>query len=567
MLEITSTVEKRKMREQFLDQMELERERGITIKMQPVRMHHKEYILNLIDTPGHIDFNYEVSRALKAVEGAILLVDATQGVQAQTITNVELAKALGLTIIPVINKIDLATANIEETKEEIKKLVGDQKILTISAKTGEGVEDVLKEVIEKIPPPKFEFKDKPRGLIFDFEYSTHQGVILYVRLVDGTIKKGDELYLLQTKEKFLAGEVGIFSPNRSPSSVISAGEIGYIVTSIKKTSIAAIGDTVVSAKDLLSPLGGYMQPKPVVWLSVYPESQDDFVSLRQAFERLQLSDSSLSFEEEASGALGKGFRCGFLGMLHSEIIIERVKREFGLNLIIAAPTIAYKIIFINGEEREIYSPVFFPEEHQIKKIFEPWIETQIIVPYEKIGQVMTLLNEHEAEIGETSQFGDYRSIISAKMPLRELMRNFFDELKSVTSGYGSLSYKPLGLREAKQGEIVRLDILVAEDLVPAFSRIMSRVRVEREAEEAVEKLKKVLPRQLFIVKVQAKALGRIIASRTIPALKKDVTGYLYGGDRTRKMKLWKKQKEGKKKMKKLGRVDIPHEVFVKMMQR
>lgn len=582
-LELTGTVEKRKMREQFLDQMELERERGITIKMQPVRMlwHPQSeisnlksqkdlrfdfYILNLIDTPGHIDFSYEVSRSLKAVEAAILLVDATQGVQAQTITNVEMAKALGLTIIPVINKIDLPIARVEKTKEEIRKLLGESDIFEVSAKTGEGVEKLLEEIIKHVSPPRAENQERPRALIFDFEYSLHQGAILYVRMTDGEIRKGDELYLAQTKEKFIAGEIGIFTPNRSPSSVLSAGEIGYIVTNIKKTSIAVVGDSVVSVKDPLPVLAGYKQPRPVVWLSIYPESQDDFVSLRQALERLRFSDSALSFEEESNGALGRGFRCGFLGMLHSEIIIERIKREFNLKLITAAPTIAYKIVFNDGREEEIYSLISFPEEHQVKKIFEPWVDTQIIIPHEKIGPIMQILHEHEVEIGETGRFGDNRSILNANMPLRELMRNFFDELKSATSGYGSLNYKISGLKEVESGHLVRMDILVAEDLVPAFSRVISREKAQRLAEEMVEKLKELLPRQLFAVKIQAKAMGRIIASRTISALKKDVAGYLYGGDRTRKMKLWQKQKKGKKKLKKLGRVEIPHEVFVKMMQ-
>lgn len=580
-LELTGAVEKRKMREQFLDQMELERERGITIKMQPVRMSYQlstiSYQLNLIDTPGHIDFSYEVSRALKAVEGAVLLVDATQGVQAQTITNVEMARALGLAIIPVINKIDLSSANIQETKEEIIKLldIEPSNILQISAKTGEGVEKLIEEIIKCVPPPKFSaqggpasgWKDRPRALIFDFEYSLHQGVIVYVRMMDGVIKKGDELFLAQTRERFMAGEVGAFSPHRYPAATLGPGEIGYIVTNIKKTSIAVVGDSVVSLINPLFPLSGYMQPKPVVWLSVYPESQDDFDNLKQALERLHLSDSSISFEEETSGALGRGFRCGFLGMLHSEIIIERLKREFGLKLIITSPTVAYKIQFVDGAEKEIYSPVFFPDESKIKKLFEPWVEVQIITPPEKLGNVMQILHEHETEVGETEQFGDLRVLLNVKMPLRELMRNFFDELKSVTAGYGSLTYKIAGMREVRPSQIVRLDVLVAEDLAPAFSRIISRGRVQKEAEEIVEKLKDFLPRQLFVVKVQVRAMGRILASRSIPALKKDVTGYLYGGDRTRKMKLWQKQKKGKKKLKKMGRVEIPHEVFIKMMQR
>ena len=415
--------------------------------------------------------------------------------------------------------------------------------------------------------PIYEFENRPRALIFDFEYSNHQGVILYVRITDGSVKTGDNLILSQTKEKFTAGEVGIFSPNRCRAPILNAGEIGYIVTNIKKPSIAAVGDSVVSGENPLPPLSGYFQPKPVVWASVYPPAADDFDNLRQALERLRLSDSSLSFEEESSGALGRGFRCGFLGMLHLEIITERLRREFGLNIIIASPTITYKIQFNDNSEKEIYSPVFFPDEDQIKKIFEPWVEMQIITTPDMLGPVMQLLHEHEAEIMETEQFGDLRTILNIKMPLRELMRNFFDELKSTTSGYASLSYKITEMREVPPGGIVRLDILVAEELVPAFSRIVSRKKIQKEAEEASEKLKSILPRQLFSVKIQARGLGRILASRSVSALKKNVTAHLYGGDRTRKMKLWQKQKKGKKRLKEMGKVNIPQEVFVKMIQK
>lgn len=573
LLEVTGTIEKRRMKEQFLDQMELERERGITIKMQPVRMNYKlqttNYILNLIDTPGHIDFSYEVSRALKAVEGAILLVDAAQGVQAQTISNVEMAKALGLTIIPVINKIDLSSARREETKDEIRKLLSGTShcdILEISAKTGEGVEKLLEEIVRKIPPPQPQCQSVagPRALVFDFEYSNHQGVIVYVRMIDGEIKKGDNLVLSQVKENFIAGETGIFIPNRQPLSILKAGEIGYIVTNIKKPSIGVVGDSVVSKINPLPSLSGYDQPRPVVWASVYPESQDDFEDLRRALERLKLSDSSLAYEEESSGAIGRGFRCGFLGMLHLEIITERLRREFNLSLIIASPTINYKILLRSGVEKDIYSPAHFPEDHLINKIFEPWVEAQIITPPDKINSIIQLLYEHEAEVAETEQFGEHRVIIKARMPLRELMRNFFDDLKSATAGYASLNYKSYDIREA---DVVKMEVLVAEEVIHAFTKIVSRKRVEREAEETVDKLKKVLPRALFVIKIQARSLGRILSSRSLPALKKDVTGYLYGGDRTRKMKLWKKQQKGKKRLKEMGRANIPHDVFIKMMQR
>ncbi len=575
-LELTGTIEKRKMQEQILDQMELERERGITIKMQPVRMNYQlsaiSYQLNLIDTPGHIDFSYEVSRALKAVEGAVLLVDATQGVQAQTISNVEMAKSMGLTVIPVLNKMDLPSANAEESREEIKRLLEGEgaeeiKIMEISAKTGQGVKELLEEIIARVPPPKYEYKDRPRALIFDFEYSNHQGVIVYARIMDGKIKKGDELILSQTKEKFIVGEVGIFSPQKKSCDELSAGEIGYIVTNVKKPSIAAVGDTLVSPTNPLPPLPGYCKPKPVVWASVYPDSQNDFNNLRQALERLRLSDSSLAFEEETSGALGRGFRCGFLGMLHLEIITERLRREFNLNIIIAAPTISYKILFTDGTEKEIYSPTFFPDENRIKKIFEPWVDMEIMSPPEKLGPVMQLLHEHEAEVGEMKQFGNHRTILNVKMPLRELMRGFFDELKSATAGYASLNYKINEMREAPVGGILKMEVLVAEEPVPAFARIVSKKRVQKEAEETVEKLKNILPRTLFSIKIQAKAMGKILASRSLTAMKKNVTAHLYGGDITRKMKLREKQKRGKKRMKEMGKVNIPQEVFVKMVQK
>ncbi len=582
-LEITGAVEKRKMREQFLDQMDLERERGITIKMQPVRMtyhfHGTEYQLNLIDTPGHIDFSYEVSRSLKAVEGVILLVDATQGVQAQTFSNADMAKSLGLVIIPVINKIDLAGARIKETKDEIINLLDCQteEILEVSAKTGEGIERLLEEIIRKIPSPgssgnpeteflkprnSVSYSGNPQALIFDFSYSPHRGVIAYVRAMKGKIKKGDELFLFQAKERFLAHEVGVFRPQLQEKETLKEGEIGYVVTNIKKPAIVRVGDTIVSFKNPLEPLPGYEESRPVVWASIYPESQDDFSLLSQALERLHLSDSSLSFEEEGSGVLGRGFKCGFLGMLHLEIIIERLKREFNLKLITASPSVVYFVYYRSGKKEEIYSASRFPDESQIEKVLEPWIEMKIITPVENLTGVLKILQKHESEIGETSQFGSSRVSLKAKMALREFMRNFFDELKSISEGYASLSYK---ISEMIEADVVRLDILVAGELIPAFSRVVKRNQVQADAKELVERLKKLLPRALFVIKIQAQCAGRIIASQTLSALKKDVTGYLYGGDRTRKMKLWQKQKAGKKRLKERGRANIPHEVFLKML--
>jgi GTP-binding protein LepA len=572
LLEVTHTIEKRKMQEQVLDGMELERERGITIKMTPVRMAHthneEKYLVNLIDTPGHIDFSYEVSRALQAVEGSLLLVDATQGVQAQTLTTLAMAREHGLVIIPVLSKIDSPLARVDEVREEVATLlaVPPESVITVSGKTGEGVPELLAAIIERIPPPTEEFLEtkSARALIFDFSYSNHRGVILYVRVLDGTIKKGTELVFLAAKEKFFAIETGYFAPGEVPNDELRAGEIGYIVTGIKRPGVAGVGDTVTVFRDQLPALPGYAKPRPVVWASIFPESQDDLHVLRQALERLQLSDSSLTFEEEASGTLGRGFRCGFLGMLHLEIISERLRREFDLELIVTTPSITYEVTHARTKKVEIiYSPALFPDDSMVSQIREPWIDGQIIVPPDYMGSVTQILFEHEAETGNTDIFGDNRFKIEFKMPLRELMRGFFDRLKSVSSGFASLSYELAGYRDA---EVTRLDILVGGDIIPAFSRVVSKRRVEGDAEAAVEKLYKTLPRQMIIVKIQGKAMGRIISSRSLSALKKDVTGYLYGGDITRKMKLREKQKKGKKKMQEMGKVNIPPDVYIKMIR-
>lgn len=569
-LELTNTVEKRKMREQYLDQMELERERGITIKMQPVRMNYvlsgTNYQLNLIDTPGHIDFSYEVSRSLKAVEGAVLLVDATQGVQAQTTSSLDLAKDLGLVVIPVINKIDSVYARVEDTKKEIIEILGcrEDEIVEISAKTGQGVEDLLVEIIKRIPSPKKSAESRLfRGLVFDFDYSLHRGVVLYVRVTDGIVKKGDKLFLHQAGATFINGEVGIFTPAPMAVDCLSSGEIGYIITNTKEADIARVGDTVLSANSPLPPLGGYKQPFPVVWASLYPESQDDFFLLKQSLSRLKLSDGALTFEEEESGVLGRGFRCGFLGMLHLEIIVERLKREFNLKLVVATPGVVYNILGKNGKMNLVYSAARFPEHHEIQKILEPWVEMRIITPFKNLSDAIQLLQRHNGVVGETMDFGQSRIVLIAEIPLREMMDKFFEELKSATAGYGSLSYKIITEKEA---DLVRLDVLLNDEVVPAFCKIVERSKMQRESQEVAEKLKKFLPAALFVIKIQVKAVGRILAARSISALKKDVTGYLYGGDRTRKMKLWKKQKKGKEKLKKYGKVSVPHEVFLKMIQ-
>lgn len=571
-LEITNTIEKRKMQDQVLDNMELERERGITIKMQPVRMAYKvngqDYIFNLIDTPGHIDFSYEVSRALKAVEGSILLVDSTQGVQAQTFTTLHMAQKTGLTIIPVLSKIDSPLARVNEVRAEVAKVLNcDEKdILEVSGRTGEGVAKLLEEIVQKVPPPKQsnEASNTFSSLVFDFQYSNHKGVIVYVRVMDGEIKKGETLKFASANEKFIALEVGTFSPDPKPKDSLSAGEIGYIVTGIKKPGIASVGDTITLEKRPSPALSGYMNPKPVVWASIYPESQDDFDELRAALGKLKLSDSSLTFEEESSGALGRGFRCGLLGMLHLEIVTERLKREFNLSLVVTTPSITYKVKYKrDGKEEMIYSPHTFPNDGEVSEVMEPWVELKIITPTDYLGGIMTLLYDHEAEAKDVENFGENRAELTVEMPLREMMRGFFDNLKSTSSGYASVSYEIGAYRPA---DVVRLDILVADEPIMAFSRVVSRRKVQEEAEKAVQKLHAVLPRQMFVAKIQGKALGRILASETLKAFRKDVTQHMYGGDITRKMKLREKQKKGKKKMADRGKVNIPHDVFLKMMR-
>lgn len=571
MLEVTGTIEERKMKDQVLDRMDLERERGITIKMQPVHMElsvrGETYALNLIDTPGHIDFSYEVSRALKAVEGVILLVDATQGIQAQTLTTLSMAQEQELVIVPALSKVDAPLARTDEVKLELAELldIDVDDIFETSGKTGEGVSELLEALVEKLPAPEaFIAQGSFRGLVFDFQYSNHRGVIVYVRVFDGAVKKGDTLTFGASKKTFQALEVGFFMPDELPVDCIHEGEIGYIVTGIKEPGVAGVGDTIMPSASAGEPLSGYREPTPVVWASVYPESQDDFLLLKQALLRLRLADSSLSFEEETSGVLGRGFRCGFLGMLHLEIITERLRREFNMDLVITLPSITYEVELTDGTKEVVYSPHKFPEYGTIKGVREPWVTVTLITPAEYAGTVMQILYEHEAESKETETFGDGRTKLVIEMPLRELMRGFFDKIKSVTSGYASISYE---FSEHRDADVCRMDVLVADEMVPAFTRIVARRRLEDEAKETVEQLHAVMPRQQFVSKIQAYALGRIISSKTLQAFRKDVTAKLYGGDITRKMKLLEKQKKGKKKMRDRGKVHIPHDVFLKMMHR
>ncbi|MBY0110653.1 translation elongation factor 4 [Patescibacteria group bacterium] len=571
MLERTHTIEARKMRDQVLDRMDLERERGITIKMQPARMNYRakdgvDYVLNLIDTPGHIDFAYEVSRALTAVEGVILLVDSTQGVQAQTLTTLGMAQKAGCVIIPAVSKIDSPYARVEEIKLELASLlsVDPDSVLAVSGKSGAGVEELLEAIIARVPAPRPSEANEARATIFDFSFSTHRGIAVYVRVFDGAVKKGDLLTFRAADKKFTALETGIFIPDETPADSLSAGEIGYIVTGIKEPGVVAVGDTIALERGTLPALPGFARPRPVVWASVYPESQDDLADLRQSLERLRLSDSSLSFEEESSGVLGRGFRCGFLGMLHLEIVTERLRREFSLSLVVTIPTIAYIVTTKAGGRQTVYTPSKFPAYGDIEMIEEPWVKAILITPPESLSNLLQLFHDHEGVIQHTETYSDGRIELTAEMPLRELMRGFFDRVKNASSGYASLSYEFLDERIA---DVVRLDILVAEEEVPAFARVVSRRRVQEEGERMVEKLYEILPRQLQVTKIQAHALGRIISSKTLSALRKDVTGYLYGGDVTRKKKLLEKQKKGKKhRAAYSARVEIPEEVFMKMVQ-
>jgi len=552
--------------------MELERERGITIKMTPVRMNYTakngdQYILNLIDTPGHIDFSYEVSRSLRAVEGAILLVDATQGVQAQTMTTLEMAQLANLTIIPVVNKIDSSLARTEEVKEEIMKLLNCEydSIMAVSGKTGEGVIELFETIITTVPAPVSEVvKNKSaRALIFDFEYSNHQGVILYTRVLNGAIKRDDELVFLQSKHRFIVREVGTFAPEKKETKEITEGNIGYIVTGIKEPGIARVGDTVTTNAHPLPAFPGYAEPVPLVFASIYPETQDEFDDLRASLSKLKLSDSSLTFDEESSGALGRGFRCGFLGMLHLEIVVERLRREFDQELVVTTPSITYEVTLKNGEVEMIYSPIYFPDHGMYTSVREPWIIMTIITPHTYVSPLMQILQKHEGAVMDMQDWGHERVQMIVDMPLRELMRNFFDEVKSGTSGYASIAYKP---GELKPAAVTRLDIDVAEERIAAFSRVVPEYRAQEEGEEAVVKLEKILPAELFRVKIQAYVKGRIVASRSIAAMKKDVTGYLYGGDITRKMKLREKQKRGKDRMQREGKVNISHDTFLGMIK-
>ncbi len=566
LMEITGTVEKRDMKSQLLDSMELEREKGITIKLAPVRMKYNDVDLNLIDTPGHVDFSYEVSRSLEACEGAVLVVDASQGIQAQTLANVYLAIESGLEIIPVLNKVDLPAADVPRVSKEVINLLGckEEDILKISAKTGEGVPEVLEAIIERIPAPKGT-EDKPtRALIFDSYYDDYRGVILYTRAVDGAIKKGDTIQMLATGASGLALEVGALSPTMHPEPEIATGEIGYIVTNLKTTREAKVGDTITTKRSTASePLPGYKNVKPFVYAGFFPTSNEDYNDLKEAVEKLSLSDSALQFEPENSPVLGFGVRIGFLGLLHMDIIRERLEREYNLDLVVTNPSTDYQVTMTTGEELDIKSAAELPDVTKVTEIREPWINGEIVVPSEYIGGVIQLIVSKRGQQKNLSYI-DERALISFEAPLANLLTDFYDQLKSITSGYGSFNYE-LGGYHAE--DLVRIDFYVSGEMIDALSLMAHRSESQSLGREVVKKLKEVIPRQSFQVSLQAAIGGKFIAREDLSAYRKDVTAKLYGGDVSRRKKLLQKQAKGKQRMKRFGKVDIPSEAFTVMLKR
>jgi GTP-binding protein LepA len=577
-LELTGTMEKRDMKHgQMLDTMDLEQERGITIKLQPVRMEWvykgNPYILNLIDTPGHVDFSYEVSRSLAACEGAILVVDATQGIEAQTLANCYMALDHNLQIIPVLNKIDLPSADVARSAQELENALGISKegILTVSAKEGTNVEKVLEAVIEKISPPKnVSDTAELKALIFDSVYDLYRGIVVYVRLTSGSVKRGDSVYFLNTKKKIEVLEVGYFKPEYVACDILHAGEVGYIVTGLKSVREARVGDTVwqplesgVDFENAVS-LEGYNIVKPFVFAGIFCTENDDYSLLREALEKLQLNDSSLSFEPENSGALGHGFRCGFLGLLHMEIVQERLEREYNLDLIVTAPSVSYVIKMTNGTEKAISSPADLPDMVFVDHIKEPWVKVEILVPKRYVGAIMTLCSEKRGVSKNMQYLDENRVLMTFEIPLASIVVDFYDRLKSVSSGYASMNYEHLDFRE---GDLVKLDVLIAGDRVDALSVIVFRKDSFYIGRDLVLRLKDVIPKANFVIPIQAAIGGKIIARETISAYRKDVTAKLYGGDVSRKRKLLEKQKAGKKRMKKMGKVELPQEAFLAVLKR
>lgn len=571
MLQLTGTISEREMTEQVLDSMDLEREKGVTIKASAVRMNYtaqdgKVFELNLIDTPGHVDFSYEVSRALAACEGAILVVDASQGIEAQTLANLFLALEADLDIIPVINKIDLPAARPDEVGEEIKNLLGvsSEEVIRVSAKEGTNVENVLKAVIQRIKPPKGN-PDRPlRALIFDSHYDSYKGVVAYIRLVDGQIKPGEDLLLMANDVQFKPVETGIFTPHFKPVESLMAGEVGYVATGLKTVRECRVGDTITqAASPAMDPLLGYQQAKPMVFAGIYPVEGEDYADLKDALEKLQLNDASLVFQPETSQALNFGFRCGFLGMFHMEIVQERVEREYDLDIIVTSPSVEYEILLRTGELRRIDSPADLPEESLIAEIREPWMQIEIFSPVEFYGAVMDLVRQRRGVFISQDYPTPKRVQLVFEIPLAEIIVDFFDQLKSRTRGYASLDYQFL---EYRAEDLVKLEILVNNEPVDALATIVHREQAYHKGQVLVSKLKDLIPRQLFVVPVQAYAAGRVISRANVKALRKDVLAKCYGGDVTRKKKLLERQKRGKRRMKMIGNVEIPQEAFLAVLR-
>jgi GTP-binding protein LepA len=571
LLEITHTIASRDMKEQVLDAMDLERERGITIKAHPVTMYYKsddgtEYQINFIDTPGHVDFTYEVSRSLSACEGALLVVDAVQGVQAQSLANVHLALDRGLEIVPVINKIDLPSADVDAVKQQIEDVIGidTSDAVLCSAKTGIGIKDILEKIIIEVPPPKPPQDHILRALVFDSHYDTYRGVMVYVRLCSGEIRKKTQIKMMATGKVFEVLEVGVFSPHEKPVDILRPGEVGYLIANIKNTADVKVGDTITTTvESATEPLPGFKLILPVVFAGIYPVDSSDFEAVRDALVKLQLNDSALQVEQESSLALGFGFRCGFLGLLHLEIVFERLQREFDLDIITTAPSVIYKFTLRNGQELNIDNVAHFPDPTHIETIEEPWVKCHIMIPVEFLGAVMSLGMEKRGLLVKTETMDSTRLLLTYRFPMNEIITNFNDKLKSITRGYGSFDYE---VDSYESSDIVKLEIRVNDEPVDAFSCMVHRSKAESRGRGICEKLIEVIPMQQFKVPIQAAVGGKILARETIRAITKNVTAKCYGGDITRKRKLWEKQKKGKKKMKEIGKVNIPQSAFMEVLK-
>ena len=570
LLQLTGTVSERDMRAQYLDRMDLERERGITIKAAAVQMEYKSadgviYEINLIDTPGHVDFGYEVSRSLAACDGVLLLVDAAQGIEAQTLTNLYLAVDAGLEIIPILNKIDLPAAQPEKYAEEMASLIGCDvsDVHRISAKTGEGVPELLETIVKKVPAPSGDPDAPLRALVFDSVYDPYRGVIAYVRVIDGSLKSRKPIHFMATGVEADADEIGVMAPDFKPVDTLDTGEVGYLIAGIKEVSLAKVGDTVTSKDAEVDPLPGYREPKPMVFAGIYPIEGDDFPVLRDALDKLKLNDAALVYEPESSGALGFGFRCGFLGLLHMEIVRERLEREFDLALITTAPSVGYEVTLTNHTKREVHNPTDMPDPAEIEEVAEPYVSVMVVTPSEFTGTIMQLCQERRGELKEMHYLSTERVEIRYHMPLAEIIFDFFDHLKSRTKGYASLDYEPVGLHPSK---LVRVDVLLNQQPVDAFSTIVHRDKAYDYGKTMTERLRQLIPRQMFDVPIQAAIGSRVIARETVKAKRKDVLAKCYGGDISRKRKLLEKQKAGKRKMKQIGSVEVPQSAFIEALR-